>query len=201
MRQATLPGLEDCCQIPVEVRQIALRQGVEVREDLPPSAKKEAELIAGRDRFTVRLPSTGIETRKRLSLAHELGHTLFYCGYKHQIGSLSLHEINAEEDICWSFATALLMPAATVKSLFPPIAEESPWSVVSTLERGAKRLNVSMSSLISRLGHVNPGLGSFVLVCSKLMENRRTGSDPQLRVTSSCASAYSENAASGTIAQ
>ncbi len=78
------------------------------------------------------------------------------------------------------------MPAPAVKRLLPPTAGESPWAVLSALDRAAKHLQVSISALIPRIGLVHPSFGPYVFICSRFTENRVTGLDPQLRVATSC---------------
>lgn len=58
--------------------------------------------------FIMYLKNQLSEFDEKFTIAHEIGHTLFYENLRHQIGILSKNELSKEEYICNKFASLLL---------------------------------------------------------------------------------------------
>jgi hypothetical protein len=175
--------------MPVDVIRIATAKGIQITEDLEGAKCEEGRLMATKAGFRIRLRHTSTESRRRLSLAHELGHTLFYLhdgnGPRHAIGVLDRAEISAEERVCNAFARALLMPARLCQTLIPPLEDSA--ALFDSLESAARAFHVSLPALIVRLSSVRVGVASSprILLYSRFAENRTTQCDAGLRIEAS----------------
>src|SRR5437660_10792138 len=109
-RERLFTGFEECCSVPVDVEAIAQRKGLKLVELPLGSSSRDAELRPASDGFLVRLKPRVSEGRRRFTIAHEIGHSLFYDHGRHQVGLLDERESRAEEWICQKFASALLIP-------------------------------------------------------------------------------------------
>ena len=174
-------------QDPVDIFGLARGKGMEITEDLVGDSCGEGLLIPFRGGYRVRLRKSSTNSRKRFSIAHELGHTLFYRdngdGPRHQIGILNTSERNAEERICNRFASALLMPASKVCQKLRDLPTGAPSEVVSELEKTARYFSVSLPALLYRLRsirlHDAPG---YMFLCMSERPNAVTRKDVALRV-------------------
>lgn len=180
--EALLPGCYDYCKIPVDVEDIAKGKGI-FKENVIRSGNEEATLLPTDNGFRVEIAPDKAVSRKRFNLAHEIGHTLFCRDKEHQIGVLSKKELEAENIICEMFAGALLMPAEHVRRFVRTIPNGSPWQILTTLESGSRRFQVSLPALVSRIStvHASPKF-SFIILYLQYRENRHTGLEPCLRV-------------------
>ncbi len=138
----------------------------------------------------VQLRSDATHLRRRFSIAHEVAHTLFYeqtaKGLRHRIGILSKEELAAEERICNAFASALLMPASRLQDSLVSIPLNSASHVLSLLDQTARRFQVSLPALVSRLNQVQLASSQYIVLCFRFTENQYTGRDARLRVDSHC---------------
>ena len=173
--------------IPIDVERIAKRKCIRIA-DVGELTCHEARLFPERNGFVVQLKAQSNSLRKRTTLAHEVGHTLFYRDYgdkpRHQVGILDIGEMLAEEKICNWFARALLMPAKRLRDVVLPLAPRRPFSFLELLDQAAKQFEVSLPALILRLSDIGPALPPYLIVSWRFYDNRRTGFDPQLRVDS-----------------
>lgn len=182
-RERLLPGAEEFCKIPVDVMGIARGRGIRLGKTLTESDNRDAVILARQDGFLVRMGANKTVTRNRLSIAHEIGHTLFRTGPRHAIAALGKAETEAEEYICRAFAAALLMPAHHVQRFVSGITIRTPWEVLMALEKAARSFGVSLEALLFRVEMLRvPCRSSMVLLCLKFGRNRFTCCDPRLRV-------------------
>lgn len=189
-----LGGFHDYVGIPVDVERIAETVGIRLADqhlaDLgavaacPPH--EEARLIPVAEGFVVVRRDRSNHTRKRWSLAHEIGHSLFYRrdGKRptHAIGLLDNNELAAEERICNSFAQALLMPQRILRGHLGAPSEDSIWSMLDLIERTAQRFDVSIPALLSRMNVLRLRWPECLILHFRFTENTRTALDPRLRV-------------------
>jgi hypothetical protein len=182
--QTTLIGLSFA---PINVEAIARKRRITLTDDAQGVECQEASLLPTKDGFLVRLRPHTSESRRRLSLAHEVGHTLFYrdagLGPRHQVDLVEAREILAEESICNMFAAALLMPWECIKQGFQTLLEPSPQSVLQHLEQTARRLKVSIPALLQRVGHVRPEAPPFLALYWRF---KRQGSGTARLAVESC---------------
>jgi Zn-dependent peptidase ImmA (M78 family) len=141
--------------IPIDVFRIAADRQVRVSNDLLGNSCEEGLLIPTKGGYRVRLKKSATESRRRFSLAHELGHTFFYrdsgSGPRHQIGVLNTREKSAEERICNLFASALLMPSQQFREHFSNLPTNHPSQLLDRLESTARNFRVSLPALFQRL--------------------------------------------------
>lgn len=180
--------LDGSARVPIDVFGIAARRRVRVRNDLVGSSCEEGLLIPFKGCYEVRLKKSSTESRRRFSLAHELGHTLFYRdagnGPRHQIGVLSSAESVAEERICNLFASALLMPPLELRESLSNLPSSSPSRILDRLEAAAQSFRVSLPALLQRLRGFQLSCPSYLLVYLTHRTNPSTGADATLRVDS-----------------
>lgn len=186
-RERLLSGLEDFCHVPVDVNAIGERRGLRIVEDLPSMDRRDAELQVVSDGFLVHLKPGVPEKRKRFTIAHEIGHSLFYRNGQHQIGILDEREIQAEEIICHEFARALLLPREPVRESLKLLMNASAWSVLNQLEGVVNRFQVSMPALVARLGAIKLYVDPILILILRYRNNQKTGQDPKLRIIQSVA--------------
>ncbi len=188
----------DFSRIPVDVIEIARRKGIDIEFCARGTGRSEAEFARNRrpankeektgELFTVsndyisRISDAGTRFRKRFSLAHEIGHSLFFSGRKHRIGLLDKDELQAEEYICNLFAMALLMPREPLRTLCAWGRNAKSEDILWGLDLAARRFQVSIEALLSRLAKVRTESRSALVVCLRRRPNKRTGSDICLRV-------------------
>ena len=176
--------------VPVDVEQLAGRRFVRIDATTEGGSCQEALLRPTRHGFVVRLRDASSRTRKRWSLAHEIGHTLFYrddgSGPRHQIGVLAADEIDAEERICNLFAGALLMPSNWLKHEIATIPPAQPSAMLEWLDRAARRSGVSVPALAVRLQRVQPRMSPYFILYFRHKENYVTRADARLRVQTCC---------------
>ena len=177
---------EDCTAVPVNVFQLAERRGMQIEEDLTGASCEEGLLIPFKGGYRVRLRKSATESRKRFSLAHEMGHALFYKddgdGPRHQVSILSVVERKAEERICNSFAGALLMPWPQLREEFLGLPSGNPSQILTRLDTVAKRFRVSVPALLQRLRALDVVAPPYMLLCLAAKPNPATGTDLALRV-------------------
>jgi Zn-dependent peptidase ImmA (M78 family) len=172
--------------IPVDVFRIATDKQVRVSNDLVGNSCEEGLLIPLKGGYRVRLKKNSTESRRRFSLAHELGHTLFYrdsgSGPRHQIGVLNTRERTAEERICNLFASALLMPSQQLRKHLGNLPTDRPSQLLDRLEVTARHFRVSLPALFQRLRSIEIDGPSYLLVCLTSRPNPATRADTTLRV-------------------
>lgn len=170
----------------VDVFKIAKQHQIHWTNDLVGPACEEGILIPLRGGYRVRLKRSSTDSRRRFSLAHELGHTFFYkdkgSGPRHQIGVLSTPEKRAEERVCNLFASALLMPSQRLRERLAGLPERGPSQVLKVIECMAHDFRVSVQALLVRLGSVQIDGPSYVLLSLTNRQNPSKGGDPTLRV-------------------
>jgi hypothetical protein len=177
---------EDCASVPVNVFQLAKRRGMQIDEDLSGVSCEEGLLIPFKGGYRVRLRKTATESRKRFSLAHEMGHTFFYKddgnGPRHKVSVLSAAERAAEERICNLFAAALLMPWPQLREEFLELPSGNPGQMLTRLDSVSKRFRVSVPALLQRLRSLDVAAPPYMLLCLAAKPNPATGADFALRV-------------------
>jgi hypothetical protein len=176
----------DWNRLPVDVECIAALRGMRVVGGMDAQGCAEGKLIPVKGGFLVQLRQSSSATRKRFSMAHELGHALFYrdegeCP-RHQIGLLNTEERSAEERICNLFAECLLMPALNLRNELGVVRPDSPCSFLDLLERTARKFHVSLHALITRLARVRVEGPPYLIAYQRFRENAVRGGDAQLRV-------------------
>ena len=171
---------------PVDVEQIACRRRIRIEEHADGAGCAEALLLPTREGFVVRLRKSGSAARRRWSIAHEVGHALFYregrSGPEHEVGITAADEILAEERICNMFAGALLMPHSALKRLTSALPGDDVWNALDWLDRTARLLRVSVPTLVVRLGELQPNGPAYSFMYFRFRENSVTSTDPKLRV-------------------
>lgn len=178
---------EESINVPVDIFRLARQKGMEIEEDLVGDSCGEGLLIPFKGGFRVRLRKSSTASRKRFSIAHEIGHTFFYKdeggGPRHQVGILNTSEKNSEERICNKFASALLMPAAKLRQRLGGIPNGAPSEALSRVEMAARYFGVSLPALLYRLQSIQlddaPG---YMFLCLSKRPNAVTGKDVALRV-------------------
>lgn len=182
-RERLLSGFHDYCRIPVDVESIAKRRGICFGPMNIKANNEDANIIPMDNGALLQLNPDRTDFRKRLTIAHEIGHTLFYRGKEHQIGVLDKKEMQAEETICFMFARALLMPPEHIRQFIKKIPDGTPWEILTELERARQEFKVSLPVLIIRIDEIKVR-SSFpcLFLYLRYRENRYTKSDPQLRV-------------------
>lgn len=182
-RESLLPGYKHLCKIPVDVNRIARERGISFGESLVNPDKRDAVLQPTSGGYLLRVAPEATAGRDRFSIAHEIGHTLFRKGMKHQVGIISKEERDAEEYICQRFASALLMPSEHIKQFIEQIPDGEPWGIFTIFETAARHLRVSLPALIYRLGMVKCSSElPLVVLCLRYFSNVYTGVDERLRV-------------------
>jgi len=178
---------EEHSNVPVDIFELARERGMEITEDLVGDSCGEGLLIPFKGGYRVRLRKSSTNSRKRFSVAHELGHTLFYKdngdGPRHQIGILNTAERNAEERICNRFASALLMPASKLRNRLANLPAGAPSEVLNELEKAARHFSVSLPAVLHRLRSIQlEDVPGYIFLCMSERPNAVTLKDIALRV-------------------
>jgi Zn-dependent peptidase ImmA (M78 family) len=177
---------ERCSRPPIDIFEIAKARRIEIKEDLVGEYCGEGLLLPSRSGYIVRLRASSTKSRKRFSLAHELGHTLFYKdegkGPRHQIGVLDRSEKSAEERICNAFASALLMPPELVRQKIVDLPTAEPSTALCKLDSTARFFGVSVLALLHRLRAIQLHVPPYMLLCMSERPNPATGKDATLRI-------------------
>ena len=181
-----LPINADLCDLPVDVDRIAEQIGIRIIMDQSYLGRADGRLLPVPGGFCVQLKEPVSKVRKRFTLAHEIGHTLFYSREgswpEHQISRTSEKEHMAEERICNLFAMALLMPASRLRQRMPTLPEMSLPILLDILQRAANQFKVSIVPLVGRLCQLQPRSAPYLILQLKFKENKKSGTDPQLRL-------------------
>jgi hypothetical protein len=176
-------------KIPIDIDQIARQKLIQVREADRDWGCDLARLVPQHGGFLAELKPGSIENRRRATLAHEIGHTLFYRDDgnrpRHQIGIFNAIEHRAEESICERFAQALLMPASQLSDAMGLLPSASPATILNQLEITAQKFKVTLPILASRLSEIEIRCPSYLIVFFRFTENRVTQLEPRLRVVTS----------------
>lgn len=77
----------------------------------------QGEIVPDDKGFTVRLNSNHSHVRNRATLAHEIGHTLFYDTSKSPPRKIYTSNDSKEEWMCWDFARFLLIPEWSISEI------------------------------------------------------------------------------------
>lgn len=94
---------------PVDIYELALSVKMNIKRDgLKSDDRAWGLLLTRRDSFLTLLRAGISFVQEEFTIAHEIGHTLFYKGQRHQIGILDKKELAAEEEFCDRFAELLL---------------------------------------------------------------------------------------------
>jgi|SRR5208337_2734528 len=180
--------------VPVNVLKIAEKRRIKVLDDKHSKSERDALMVPTDNHFRLFLNPHQSQGRQRFTLAHEIGHTLFYIGMKHQIGRLEKAEIDAEERICNNFASALLMPKDYVNKKIRRISPIKPWKLHNELEGVCRVFEVSLSALISRMCQIRSEVPfPCIILCIQHRQNSFTGKDRRLRVISAVSSGEFRN--------
>ena len=150
-REASFQYQQDILNIPINVHRIAWNKGIRIASSLSRNAREDALLTQKDDGYLLHLKSNMSQSRERFTIAHEIGHTLFYRNRRHQIGILDKKELSAEERICNKFAITLLVPPEFIHQIMPQIPVETPWQVIYTIGNTCSKFDVSHPALIHRL--------------------------------------------------
>lgn len=172
-----------------DLKRILEDRRIRLGADIANKGCGEGLLVPDGAGFVVHLRSGAPKVRQRFSLAHEIGHSLFYrvveAQQQHRIASEREEERAAEEYICDCFARTLLLPLEAVRTGLAVRSSDNPWSVVHRIEMLTRRFKVSSATLLARLGDVQAPDAPFVVLCMRLARNKVTGLDERLRVVNS----------------
>lgn len=186
-RETSFRYQQDILNIPINVRRIAWKRRIRIASSLSRNAKEDALLTQKDDGYLLHLKSNMSQRRERFTIAHEIGHTLFYQKMRHQIGILDKNELSAEERICNKFAITLLVPPEFIHQIMPQIPAETPWQVLSTLGNTCSKFDVSPPALIPRLEETyESNETSIIILILCFRKNRFKGTEERLRVYGSC---------------
>jgi hypothetical protein len=177
----------ECCRLPVAVDSIAGQKRITFVDYCESSSEcPEARLVPHEFGFYVQLKPNVTPARRRFSLAHEIGHTLFYGdkgkGPRHQVGLVDVLEMMAEERICNAFARALMIPASYATESITPIPKADPLELLLRLGRAANRFKASLPELLVRISQLTLASSPYLILYLRHRENRFTCADVQLRV-------------------
>jgi Zn-dependent peptidase ImmA (M78 family) len=186
-REASFRYDQDILNIPINVHRIAWKKGIRIAPSLSRNAREDGFLRQKDDGYLLHLKSNMSQRRERFTIAHEIGHTLFYRNRKHQIGILDKKELSAEERICNKFAITLLVPPEFIHQIMPQIPVETPLQVMHAIENTCSKFNVSLPALIPRLKDTYKSKdASLILLIFRFKKNRFKGTEQRLRVYGSC---------------
>ena len=168
-------------KLPINVEVIAKKNNIEVSY-IDNDKKNNPVIYSVGNKHIVKIPNE-TKGRNRISLAHEIGHTLFRDGSKHKINVLSLVEIKAEEYICDNFSCALLMPTKQTIEYLKKTPNNNPWEILKYIEYVAEKFVVSLPAVISRIGNLDINYEkSLMFIHLKYFNNAFTNKDKLLRV-------------------
>jgi hypothetical protein len=171
-------------RLPVDVAGIVAGKGIRVRFDAKSAQSIEARLVPLKDSLAIDLKQDVTASRRRFSLAHELGHTIFYrhdrSGFSHRIGITSDEERLAEEKICNLFAQTLLIPRPLIDQSFANFSTERPRAIISAIEKTAQACDVSPLVVLCRLNALSLENAPFLALCCQYKLNK--ANDGRLRV-------------------
>lgn len=151
--------------VPVDVEKMVKQLGgvIDYSNDLPVGAEAKIERIENSFKITLQEPSerSTKETRKRFTIAHEIGHLFLHMRYiidpnywskvpEYVDGAYYRFGYSAEEREAYEFAAALLMP----KREFEEIANRNLDSGSFNLQPIAEYFNVSIHAVKVRGGYL-----------------------------------------------
>ena len=193
-RETSYRYQQDILNIPINVHRIAWKRGIRIASRLSRNAREDALLTQKDDGYLLYLKSNMSQRRERFTIAHEIGHTLFYQKRRHQIAILDKKELSAEERICNKFAITLLVPPEFIHQIMPQIPAETPWQVLSTIGNACSKFDVSPPALIPCLKETYKSSDtSLILLIFRFKKNRFKGKEERLRVYGSCSLGEFEN--------
>lgn len=104
----------------IELQTIAQSRGIHTIEETRGQLGHEASLVPDRLGFRLRVREGSFPPRKRASIAHEIGHSHFFDTSRLPPTRLIARSPDPgvsvkEEELCWAYARALLMPADHVE--------------------------------------------------------------------------------------
>lgn len=108
----------------------------------------QGEIIPCDQGFIVNLNSKHSDARKRATLAHEIGHSLFYDTSKSPPKKVYSYNDSEEEWICWDFARSLLLPRFFMTEFLSNNRETPKPQIISD---GANDFKVSVDMLLKRI--------------------------------------------------
>lgn len=184
----SLKGFDTTSAAAVKLDAVLEDNRIREGEALPAAGCAEGKLMPDGPGFIMQIKRSQSLGRRRFSIAHEIAHSLFYSdsgrGQRHQVGALSAEERRTEETICNRVAAALLIPSVVASEALPPEVLNDPAAILWELDRLAARLQVSLGALVARLSHIRLPRTRLMLTNLQFENNRHTGGEPKLRVTS-----------------
>lgn len=155
LAKTILEGLE--LQVPVELETAVSRLGGKLRLESQMAGRMEALIRKSEERFEIVLSDSKPETRRRFSIAHELGHLFLHMGYLldpdtwastedyrdavyYRFGH-SVEELEANE-----FAAAFLMPQEEFESVVKSCTKNGKCSI----ERVGNHFKTSREAVMRR---------------------------------------------------
>lgn len=186
-----MKGFYDYYPIPIDIESIATSLGVQIYNVDNIYSDKHGTIFYEDNVYKLHVRNNMTESRKRMIIAHELGHLIFRDGKIHRINLIDKNEFHDEELICSRIGSTLLMPKGYIKELINLIYENSikdssSWFIFKQLTSSAKKFVTSIPALIVRLNYVNNQYEpNLIMFCSAFFKNRYKKNDPKLRIWSS----------------
>lgn len=140
--------------IPISLKQICELRRIRLIKSTLPAANVmkqfdfQGEIIPNSDGFVVNLNSNHSVIRNRATLAHEIGHSLFYDTSKSPPKKVYKNNDSEEEWVCWDFARSLLIPRLHVEELLSQYKETPKPQLISEI---ANNFKVSIDILLKRI--------------------------------------------------
>lgn len=186
-----LKSYYDFYPVPIDVEAIANRLGISIIYVDQLQDNRYGMLSFDKNSYSIKIRSNCTDTKKRMTIAHELGHLFFREENNHLVDVINELELQEEERICKLIASNLLMPKGHIRSLMKRInetlmTEDTPWFIFRELTEVARKCEISIPSLIIRLNQVYSSIEpSIFIFCSQHFENKFTFNDIRLRIWSS----------------
>jgi Zn-dependent peptidase ImmA (M78 family) len=133
---------------PISLEPVCELRRIRVFQSTSPHFDFQGEIIPDNEGFMVNLNSDHSDTRKRATLAHEIGHSLFYDISKLPPKRVYRNIDSKEEWICWDFARSLLLPRWSILN-FLSHNKETPKPQI--IYETTKKYNVSVDLLLKRI--------------------------------------------------
>lgn len=145
----------------IDLEAIAWIRGAAVR--YRPLEKCEATIVGSKNNAIITVNSDSIPTRKRFSLAHEIGHwyhhkgRVLFCGPR-DIGNPSYLTLNPETQAD-QFASDIIMPSY----MFRPIIMKMKRLTLSNIDEIAKEFSASLTATLIKV--VEENIFPIIIVC------------------------------------
>jgi Zn-dependent peptidase ImmA (M78 family) len=131
-----------------ELRKIHEIQYYDTAAKYNPRFDLQGEIIPDDKGFIVYLNPDHSVARKRATLAHEIGHTLFYDTSKSPPRKVYANNDSKEEWMCWDFARSLLVPEWSISGFINQYKETPD---LRSICETAKKFDVSIEILLKRI--------------------------------------------------